>query len=63
MDSTHVFTTPQKETHCGEKHVSTDQDLVRFNTTFSFQSPSTKELHVSIEKAKQQSAKTYNSSN
>jgi hypothetical protein len=63
MDSTHTFTTPQKDSHCGEKQVLTDNDLMRFNTTYSFLSPSTKQLHDSLEKAKELTTKTYNTSN
>jgi len=36
---------------------------MRFNTTYSFLSPTTKQLHDSLEKAKQQTTKTYNTSN
>lgn len=64
VDSRHLlFTTPQRETPIGDKQVSTNQDLMRFNATYSFLSPSTRGLHESLEKAKQQSTKTYNTTN
>jgi hypothetical protein len=63
MESQHIFSTPQKDSHCGEKQVLTDNDLMRFNTTYSFLSPSTKQLHDSLEKAKELTTKTYNTSN
>ena len=61
-----LFTTPQKRLcidNVTNNNVSEMQDLLRFTDTHTYLSPLTKELHNSLEKAKQKSSIVYTATN